>query len=118
MGELKEKWKRGFKFWTEKKERVQVWVSNWVSFLAYPNLFGFKGFVVVVKSSSLDWCGERENKLLGVPRGQIIWPSYNLYGFWMGEWKENNQDGLSFGLNKEKKNEVWGWCGERKWSPW
>jgi hypothetical protein len=22
--------------------------SNWVSFLAYPNLFGIKGFVVVV----------------------------------------------------------------------
>jgi hypothetical protein len=23
-------------------------LSNWVSFLAYPNLFGIKGFVVVV----------------------------------------------------------------------
>jgi Trk-type K+ transport system membrane component len=24
------------------------WFSDWVSFLAYPNLFGIKGFVVVV----------------------------------------------------------------------
>jgi hypothetical protein len=29
-------------------------LSDWVSFLAYPNLFGIKGFVVVVaKKSSL-----------------------------------------------------------------
>jgi hypothetical protein len=27
-------------------------LSDWVSFLAYPNIFGIKGFVVVVDSSS------------------------------------------------------------------
>jgi hypothetical protein len=30
-------------------------LSDWVSFLAYPNLFGIKGFVVVVLIPKLEW---------------------------------------------------------------
>jgi hypothetical protein len=29
-------------------EIIDLMLSDWVSFLAYPNLFGIKGFVVVV----------------------------------------------------------------------
>jgi hypothetical protein len=35
-------------FYQLPKEIFDLMFSDWVSFLAYPNLFGIKGFVVVV----------------------------------------------------------------------
>jgi hypothetical protein len=38
----------------ERAQVVDFFISDWVSFLAYPNLFGIKDFVVVVVVARVD----------------------------------------------------------------
>jgi hypothetical protein len=53
-------------------EIFDLMLSNWVSFLTYPNLFGIKDFVVVVVAvvfESSSWCTGPE--LICLPAGQV-----------------------------------------------
>jgi hypothetical protein len=51
-------------------------LSDWVSFLAYPNLFGIKGFVVVVVVNYM-----LPNDLLKKKKMLVKCPTFGL-GFW------------------------------------
>jgi hypothetical protein len=69
-------------------------LSDWVSFLAYPNLFGIKGFVVVVVVIVVVVC-----KLIGYGRIKAKSYSYPLlffrYGYRYGS--DNKRIGIQIG---------------------